>query len=83
MEQPIIQIKGLGKEFQTTEGKVRALEDINLEIRPGEVFGIIGLSGAGKSTLVRCMNFLEVPTEGDVFFEGESLAGRYCLRGRA
>ena len=73
MEQPIIQIKGLGKEFQTTEGKVRALEDINLEIRPGEVFGIIGLSGAGKSTLVRCMNFLEVPTEGEVLFEGESL----------
>ena len=73
MEQPINQIKGLGKEFQTTEGKVRALEDINLEIRPGEVFGIIGLSGAGKSTLVRCMNFLEVPTEGEVLFEGESL----------
>ncbi len=73
MEQPIIQIKGLGKEFQTTGGKVRALEDINLEIHPGEVFGIIGLSGAGKSTLVRCMNFLEVPTEGEVLFEGESL----------
>lgn len=73
MEQPIIQIKGLGKEFQTTEGKIRALGDINLEIFPGEVFGIIGLSGAGKSTLVRCINFLEVPTEGQVLFEGESL----------
>ncbi len=60
-------------EAAATEGKVRALEDINLEIRPGEVFGIIGLSGAGKSTLVRCMNFLEVPTEGEVLFEGESL----------
>ena len=73
MEQPIIQIKGLGKEFQTTEGKVRALGDINLDIQSGEVFGIIGLSGAGKSTLVRCINFLEVPTEGEVLFEGESL----------
>ena len=37
------------------------------------MFGIIGLSGAGKSTLVRCINFLEVPTEGEVLFEGESL----------
>ena len=73
MDQPIIQIKGLGKEFQTTEGKVRALGDINLDIQSGEVFGIIGLSGAGKSTLVRCINFLEVPTEGEVLFEGESL----------
>ena len=66
MEQPIIQIDHLGKEFQTSEGKVRALNDINLEICQGEIFGIIGLSGAGKSTLVRCINYLEVPTEGDV-----------------
>ena len=73
MEQPIIQISHLGKEFQTTEGKVRALGDINLDICQGEIFGIIGLSGAGKSTLVRCINFLEVPTEGDVLFEGRSL----------
>lgn len=73
MEQPIIQISHLGKEFQTTEGKVRALGDINLEICQGEIFGIIGLSGAGKSTLVRCINFLEIPTEGEVLFEGRSL----------
>ncbi len=73
MEQPIIQIDHLGKEFQTSEGKVRALNDINLEICQGEIFGIIGLSGAGKSTLVRCINYLEVPTEGDVVFEGRRL----------
>ena len=73
MEQPIIQIEHLGKEFQTTEGTVRALNDINLEICQGEIFGIIGLSGAGKSTLVRCVNYLEVPTEGDVIFEGRPL----------
>ena len=82
MEQPIIQIKGLGKEFQTTEGKVRALGDINLDIQSGEVFGIIGLSGAGKSTLVRCINFLEVPTEGEVLFEGESLGSMSPARPR-
>ena len=73
MEQPIIQISHLGKEFQTTEGTVRALNDVSLEIYQGEVFGIIGLSGAGKSTLVRCVNYLEVPTEGDVIFEGRPL----------
>ena len=73
MEQPIIQISHLGKEFQTAEGTVRALHDINLDISQGEIFGIIGLSGAGKSTLVRCINYLEVPTEGDVLFEGNRL----------
>ena len=74
MKQPIIQIRNLGKEFKTSSGTVRALEGINLDIYQGEIFGIIGLSGAGKSTLVRCINYLEVPTEGDVLFEGESLA---------
>lgn len=73
MEQPIIQIKDLGKEFKTAAGQIRALNDINLSICQGEIFGIIGLSGAGKSTLVRCINYLEVPTEGDVFFEGKPL----------
>ena len=41
---------------------------------PGEIFGIIGLSGAGKSTLVRCMNFLEIPTEGEVYYDGQPLS---------
>ena len=74
MEKPIIQIRNLGKEFKTANGPVRALNDINLDINQGEIFGIIGLSGAGKSTLVRCINYLEVPTEGEVLFEGQSLS---------
>ena len=78
MEQgkPIIQLKNLGKQCKTTNGTVTALDDINLEIYPGEIFGIIGLSGAGKSTLVRCINYLETPTSGSVIFEGVSLAGQ-------
>lgn len=71
---PIIKIENLGKSFQTANGSFKALDNINLDIEKGEIFGIIGLSGAGKSTLVRCINYLEVPTSGDVIFEGKSLA---------
>ncbi len=71
---PIIELVGLGKEFKTASGPIKALEDINLSIEQGEIFGIIGLSGAGKSTLVRCINYLEVPTSGKVLFEGRSLS---------
>ena len=66
--------KDQGKQFQTTNGTVTALDDINLEILKGEIFGIIGLSGAGKSTLVRCINYLETPTAGRVIFEGQNLS---------
>ncbi len=75
-EEPIIQLRNVGKEFKTANGPVRALDDINLDIRRGEIFGIIGLSGAGKSTLVRCINMLEVPTAGEVIFEGKNLAAQ-------
>ena len=51
-----------------------ALEHINLDIYPGEIFGIIGMSGAGKSTLGRCINFLEKPTSGTVIFDGQDLS---------
>lgn len=71
---PIIRIKSLSKVFKTKSGTVNALDDINLDIYKGEIFGIIGLSGAGKSTLVRCINYLEVPTSGDVIFEGRSMS---------
>ena len=71
---PIIRLEGMGKEFKGSQGTVRALENISLEITAGEVFGIIGLSGAGKSTLVRCINFLESPTEGEVYFDGRPLS---------
>lgn len=72
--EPIIRLVGLGKEFKTANGPITALDDINLTICQGEIFGIIGLSGAGKSTLVRCINYLEVPTSGEVLFENQSLA---------
>lgn len=73
-EKEIIRLIGLEKQFKTASGPITALKNINLDIHRGEIFGIIGLSGAGKSTLVRCINYLEEPTCGDVLFEGKSLS---------
>ena len=74
MSEPIIQIQNLSKVFGSGETAVHALDQIDLEIQPGEIFGIIGLSGAGKSTLVRCMNLLERPTSGTIVVNGQHLA---------
>lgn len=73
-EKSIIEIRSLSKTFHGKNAEVHALRDINLKIEPGDIFGIIGMSGAGKSTLVRCMNMLERPTEGTVFFNGMDLS---------
>lgn len=68
-----ILIQDVSKTFETKDGSVQALKKVNLSIDSGDVYGIIGMSGAGKSTLVRCMNFLEVPSEGSVLIDGKSL----------
>ena len=73
MSESIIKIQRLSKRFGGGAEEVRALTDINLDIRQGEIFGIIGLSGAGKSTLVRCMNLLERPTSGTVLVDGRDM----------
>ena len=69
----MIEIKHLNKTYRTADKDIVALEDINLTINDGEIFGIIGLSGAGKSTLVRCINLLEQPSAGEVIVDGESI----------
>ena len=69
----MIELKHLSKDFTTGNGEVEVLKDINLTIGQGEIFGIIGRSGAGKSTLVRCINYLEKPTEGEVIFDGKDM----------
>lgn len=69
-----ILIENVCKTFVTKDGEVNALKNVNLSIESGDIYGIIGMSGAGKSTLVRCMNFLEVPTEGRVLIDGKSLS---------
>ena len=69
----IIRLENVNKTYETKDGQVVALKNINLSIQKGDIFGIIGMSGAGKSTLVRCLNLLEVPTEGKVIIEGNDL----------
>ena len=69
----IIEIQNLSKRFGAGDNQVAALQNVSLSVKPGEIFGIIGLSGAGKSTLVRCINLLENPNEGAVLFHGRDL----------
>ena len=69
----MIELQHLTKRFATQGGTVVALNDINLTIRDGDVYGSIGMSGAGKSTLVRCINMLERPDEGNVIVNGKQM----------
>lgn len=68
-----IEIKNLKKVFEIKGHSIIALENINLSIEKGDIFGIIGMSGAGKSTLVRSINYLEKPTEGQILIDGTDL----------
>lgn len=68
----MIEIKNLHKSF----GDVKVLKGIDLEIKKGEIVTIVGPSGSGKSTVLRCMNLLEVPTEGQIIFEGTDITDK-------
>ena len=65
----LVRIEGLRKSF----GDLEVLRDVNLDVAPGEVVTIIGASGSGKSTLLRCINLLETPDAGHVWFQGSDL----------
>ena len=69
----MIELQHLTKRFASKAGTLVALEDINLTIADGDIFGIIGMSGAGKSTLVRCINMLERPDDGSVVVNGRRM----------
>ncbi len=70
----MISIKDVKKIFSSKSGPLIAVDDVNLEINEGEIFGIIGYSGAGKSTLIRMLNGLEVPTEGSINISGSEVS---------
>jgi D-methionine transport system ATP-binding protein len=65
----MIEVVNVTKQYKD----VKAVENVNLTIEQGEIFGIIGYSGAGKSTLLRCLNMLEKPTEGQIFIDGQEM----------
>ncbi|MSS43672.1 methionine ABC transporter ATP-binding protein [Anaerosalibacter bizertensis] len=69
----MIKVEGLSKTYKNNNKEIYALKNINIEIKKGEIFGIIGLSGAGKSTLIRCLNRLEEPTNGKIFIDGKEI----------
>lgn len=69
MSEKIIKIENLYKSF----GKLEVLKGVNLDIYKGEVISIIGSSGSGKSTLLRCLNLLEYPTSGNIYFENKNI----------
>lgn len=70
----MISVKHVRKIFSTKQGPLKAVDDVNLEINEGEIFGVIGYSGAGKSTLIRMLNGLEIPTEGSVTVDGREVS---------
>ena len=85
MSEPIIELRAINKNYYSKEKgglffrakqqtSVNALNNINLQIYPGEIFVIVGLSGSGKSTLLRTLNFLIPPTDGSVWFDGQELS---------
>lgn len=69
----IFRLEHVSKVFRDKNSEVRAVDDVSLSVKEGEIFGIIGMSGAGKSTLVRTLNRLEEVTEGTVTFDGQVL----------
>jgi D-methionine transport system ATP-binding protein len=71
---PIVEFQHVTKTFTTGAGTVTAVDDVNLSIAAGQIFGIIGYSGAGKSTLVRLINALEPVTSGRVLVDGVDLS---------
>lgn len=70
----MISIKNVQKIFPSKQGQLKAVDDVNLEIQEGEIFGVIGYSGAGKSTLIRMLNGLELPTNGTVTVAGRVIS---------
>jgi len=74
----IIQVQGLEKKFKTRKETIKALNGVDVNIHEGEVVVIIGPSGSGKSTLLRCLNLLEMPTGGKIFYKGQDITSRSC-----
>lgn len=71
----MIVLSNVCKTFDSAQGRVVAVDDVNLTVEAGQIYGIIGYSGAGKSTLIRLLNGLETPSSGSIQVEGFDIAG--------
>lgn len=69
----MIELKKISKQFEVSGKIITALDNVDLEVPKGTIYGVIGASGAGKSTLIRCVNLLERPTSGQVIVDGKDL----------
>ncbi len=74
----MITVKNLHKTFHTLDGDLHVLKGINQDIEKGEKVVVVGPSGSGKSTFLRCLNLLEQPTEGEIWFEGTQINRPDC-----
>lgn len=74
----MISVKNLYKEFKNGNETLRILSGVNVEFEKGEKVAIIGPSGSGKSTFLRCLNGLEIPTSGEIYFEGTNITDPKC-----
>jgi D-methionine transport system ATP-binding protein len=72
-QEALIRIMGLSKVYKTPDGDVVALDNIDLSVAKGDIHGVIGMSGAGKSTLIRCINRLDTPNKGQIFYRGRDI----------
>jgi D-methionine transport system ATP-binding protein len=69
----MIELKHVSKTFASKKTTVKALDDVSIHVKKGEIYGVIGYSGAGKSTLIRCVNMLEKPSRGEIVVNGVSM----------
>src|SRR5574340_572014 len=71
-EQPLLKVSGLTRKF----GGLTAVDGVDLDVQKGQIFSVIGPNGAGKTTVFNLITGIYEPTAGDIFFEGQSVAGK-------
>ncbi|NBW09438.1 MAG: ABC transporter ATP-binding protein [Caulobacteraceae bacterium] len=73
MSSPVLSLRGIVRTYKTGQGELSVLKGVDLEVRPGEIVGLIGPSGSGKSSLLHAAGLLERPTAGQVIIDGEDV----------
>lgn len=71
----VLEVKNLEKQFSKGKKRIRAVDDVSFEVRPGECLGLVGESGSGKSTIAKMITYLERPDKGKIFLDGKKITG--------